>query len=500
MAQINLGLSHVVDAQNKAESQELAVLAEKTSIGPVVVDYAQLRNAMGVIVGSSGSGKTTLMNEIFRQMAGYIPSHAISFHGDLKGAQFYLNGLSRVPETVRIGVGDWSINLFDIPQGFKKNQLRAFATEVVNKMALPRLGSRQRLELVDEVCTVLLCNGQSGEDGIFTLRELVGVEHVFDALRQRYIRSEHKSEKDMLAGVIGRLEPLVSSGAFRADNCVEVKSLLNKTCIYDLSGLDKAYQGVVASVLTRSIMRELRSMGEQNHSPIPRLMLMIDEVQILLGGDRSILEEIFQEYRKFGLGLTVATQNYSALEGEDVRVINNASLFISLANNNRREARMISRDTGLWQRFLQDRGILEGGMRVAYKQETHTFLDMRFAAIFDQNIVLNHKGMMDGRYWQEMERHQQQNWLRETVRREEANKQHAMVAQPPQHSWPSQQLHHVHGMNGSAYPTITVTQELGMVKDGVNYSYSQTATIPVDPFIRIDDELCADVIDVGLEE
>lgn len=487
MASVYFGLSHFVEPQRSAEKKSYASLVTSTLVGAVSVNYFDLRNAMGVIVGASGSGKTTLMNLILGQVSAQLPCHSISFHGDLKPTQYQNQGYGQYQqphEIIQLNKGGYSINLFDVPAGLPKEELRTFASVCVDRMGLPHLGSRQRMALVDGVLTTLLASGTFDEVGNFILHSPVGIEHVFNEMHERYSASANKTESEVLASVASKLEPLVNSGVFLTKNFIDVKELLNRSCVYDLSNVDRAYQGIVASTIARTVMRELRARHSNNPPNAPRLILAVDEVQILLGNDKGVLEQAFQEYRKFGLGMLVATQNYSSLENDHISVMNNASLFIALSNSNRKEVRKISSDTGLWPRFIQDRGFLQGGMKVAFLDVTYTCLDMRFEAITNPEIVYAHNDLLERNRWQEGERRRVQNERQRTAMQQEAQRKQMAIAsmqqpQPqygmmqPQQFAPVSHSGSVPSYVSSHAPKLLAFRTSSAVKDGVTYSCSE---------------------------
>src|SRR5699024_12022768 len=107
----------------------------------------------------------------------------------------------------------------------------------------------------------------------FILHSPVGIEHVFNEMHERYSASANKTESEVLASVASKLEPLVNSGVFLTKNFIDVKEILNRSCVYDLSNVDRAYQRIVASTIARTVMREVRARHSTNPPHAPRMIL-----------------------------------------------------------------------------------------------------------------------------------------------------------------------------------------------------------------------------------
>jgi hypothetical protein len=76
-----------------------------------------------------------------------------------------------------------------------------------------------------------------------------------------------------------------------------------------------------------------------------RLFIIIDEVQKLVaGGGAEILDILFREARKFGLGMILGTQSASNLT-KDIRA--NASCWLALLHNEIEEARRTAPNIGV---------------------------------------------------------------------------------------------------------------------------------------------------------
>jgi hypothetical protein len=137
---------------------------------------------------------------------------------------------------------------------------------------------------------------------------------------------------------------------FHRRQYIGLSALLKGAVRLDLSALEDGEKMVVTETLLRRIFAALQAQGHIPVKPVDdterfRLFIIIDEVQKLVaGGGAEILDILFREARKFGLGLILGTQSASNLT-EDIRA--NASAKLALLHNHMDEAKRIAPNIGV---------------------------------------------------------------------------------------------------------------------------------------------------------
>lgn len=291
-------------------------------------------NGFKLVLGGSGAGKTFALRLIAERVHKYgIPVLIFDFHGDVQVPDIRDELLSSGTDSVR-GLNPMELDGACARQSGLYDQ-RGALQEMITR-ACPMLGHRQRNALIEAMEQVYAKAGIMDNDPATwgnappTFADLMGV-----------------IEDD---GLRAATRTLFGHPIFQRGANVGVDELLQRSTRLDLSKLSDDVRFITVETLLQRIFRALRM-----REPIPvdpandkerfRLFIIIDEVQILsLGGGVNILDTLFREARKFGIGMILGTQSASNLT-KDVRA--NASSWLVLLHNELDEAKKTAPNIGV---------------------------------------------------------------------------------------------------------------------------------------------------------
>jgi hypothetical protein len=213
--------------------------------------------------------------------------------------------------------------------------------------AVPALGHRQGAILRDAIEQAYLDAGFKDADPSTWKRPPPTFNDVVEILSGWAEDDARKSQRTSIEGCIAAVQEIFEHPIFLRSEHISIDDILSKSMRLDLSRLSDEVRYITAETLLRKIFRILRLKG-----PIPvqpqsdrerfRLFVVIDEAKILStgGGDPDspdrILNLLFTESRKFGLGMILASQ-MSDHFGSEVKA--NAATWLVMKPMDIREAR-----------------------------------------------------------------------------------------------------------------------------------------------------------------
>ncbi len=291
-------------------------------------------NGFKLAVGGSGAGKTFALRIEAEQIhkAG-IPVLVLDFHGDVEVPGIPTQLLSSGTDSTH-GINPMELDGACARQSGLYDQ-RGTLIEMITR-ACPMLGHRQRNALIEAMEQVYIKAGiLDGDPATWdrappTFRELVGV-----------------IEDD---GLKAATRTLFGHPIFQRSQHVRNSELLSRSTRLDLSKLSDDVRFIATETILQRLFRDLRMRGSIPVRPASdkdkfRLFVIIDEVQILsLGGGVNVLDVLFREARKFGLGMILGTQSASNLT-KDCRA--NASSWLVLLHNEMAEAKQTAPNIGV---------------------------------------------------------------------------------------------------------------------------------------------------------
>ena len=137
--------------------------------------------------------------------------------------------------------------------------------------------------------------------------------------------SKSSSERNALKHMYSRLRPLAE---FASSSGISFENILNGVNSFSLSGL--VNRDAQAIYIHELLKRVYRAMHKRERERGIGLYIIIDEAQFVLegyGGESSLIRKIFEEGRKYGIGVIIATHMATNLPKQ---VIANAATFITM--------------------------------------------------------------------------------------------------------------------------------------------------------------------------
>jgi hypothetical protein len=324
---------------------EIPLGVEVNSQAPVSWTPGKQSNGFILVLGASGSGKTEALKVIGNGVAHYgVPVLVLDFHGDVifPGLRSVLmsSGTSSV-----IGINPMELDSKSAEETGLYDQRKTLRDMIRN--AVPALGHRQNAilrEAIDEAYSDAGFDDANPETWNRAPPTFADVEAI---LNEWAADDTKRSQRSAIEGCSAAIQEIFEHPIFHRKEHVSVDEILSSNVRLDLSKLPDEVRYVTAETLLRKIFRTLRLMG-----PIPvqptddrqrfRIFVVIDEAKILSTGagdpdapDR-ILNLLFTEARKFGLGMILASQ-MSDHFGSEVKA--NAATWLVLKPMDMREAK-----------------------------------------------------------------------------------------------------------------------------------------------------------------
>lgn len=337
----------LVDVRQAATSEKLdpRLMAVKLASGVSWQPGAQ-SNGFFLIVGGSGAGKTEAIKTVGAGVRDYgVPVLTFDFHGDVAVPGSTPILLASGSES-KLGVNP--LELYDASAGRQGlyDQRRAFCALV--RRACPALGHKQANLLKTALEAVYLHAGIIDTDPSTWSRTPPNMAALMRELDQ--IAEDDANKANVVEGLLAVAGDLFGHPIFHREQFVSIDALLTQSIRLDLSALEDSEKMVVTETLLRRIFAALQAKGHIPVRPVDdterfRLFVIIDEVQKLVaGGGGEILDVMFREARKFGVGMVLGTQSASNLT-KDIRA--NSSCWLALLHNEMDEARRTAPNIGV---------------------------------------------------------------------------------------------------------------------------------------------------------
>ena len=274
-------------------------------------------NGFFLILGASGSGKTETLKVLGHGISEFgTPVLVLDFHGDVKFPNVESVLLSSGTSST-VGLNPMELDSHSAEETGLYDQRKVIREMIRN--AVPALGHRQGSILRDAVQEAYASRGfKDGDPSTWRLLPPT-FSDVVEILSKWCRDDSRKSQRSLIEGCISAVQEIFEHPIFQRCEHVSVARILAKSVRLDLSRLGDQVRYITAETLLRKIFRVLRLKG-----PIPvqpkddrerfRLFVLIDEAKILStgGGDPDspdrVLNLLFSEARKFGLGMILASQ------------------------------------------------------------------------------------------------------------------------------------------------------------------------------------------------
>lgn len=308
------------EANENSESTFLSVFLGNTRRGktPCYWEAAKQPNGFFLILGASGSGKTETLKVIASEIHHFgIPSVIFDFHGDviLDGAKDYM--LSHGPASTH-GINPMELDSIDPADGGVYAQVNILLSML--KACIPSLGHRQWRIIKNTLNNAYEEAGISDRDINTWTRQPPNFGNVLSMLESQVDDdSISSSQRNIISSAYDAVSRVFEHPIFDKEQLISMDDLLSASHHLNLAHLEEDIRFVVTDTLLRKIARALKSKGNipvqpQNDYERFRLFVIIDEAKILsLGGKNrdasgAVLNTLATEYRKFGLGMILASQ------------------------------------------------------------------------------------------------------------------------------------------------------------------------------------------------
>ena len=284
---------------------------------PIAWAPGKQSNGFFLILGASGSGKTETLKVLGKGIADYgVPVLVLDFHGDVQFPGLRSVLLSSGTAST-IGVNPMELDSQSAEETGLYDQRKVIRDMIRN--AVPALGHRQGAILRDAIEEAYTRAGFSDSDPATWKNSPPTFADVQDILAQWADDDARKSQRTSIEGCLAAVQEIFEHPIFQRRDHVSVNEILSSNVRLDLSKLTDEVRYIAAETLLRKIFRVLRLMGPIPVQPIDdrqrfRLFVVIDEAKILStgGGDpdspERILNQLFTEARKFGVGMVLASQ------------------------------------------------------------------------------------------------------------------------------------------------------------------------------------------------
>ncbi len=341
-----LGPGEVVGADKQCPvTLEIQLGEEFNTKGLVKWAPGRQSNGFFLILGASGSGKTETLKVLGKGVIDYgVPVLVFDFHGDV-----IFPGLKSVlissGTSSTVGINPMELDSQSAEETGLYDQRKVIRDMIKN--AVPALGHRQNAILRDAIEDAYTAAGFVDSDPSTWRNPPPTFADVEDILGAWAEDDHRKSQRSAIEGCLAAVQEIFEHPIFHRGEHVSIEEILSSNVRLDLSKLTDEVRYIVAETMLRKIFRVLRLKG-----PIPvqptddhqrfRLFVVIDEAKILStgGGDPDspdrILNLLFTEARKFGLGMILASQ-MSDHFGSEVKA--NAATWLGLRPMDVKEAK-----------------------------------------------------------------------------------------------------------------------------------------------------------------
>lgn len=303
--------------QNVANLLEVTLGQETNTKQAVAWAPGKQSNGFFLILGASGSGKTETLKVLGKGIGDYgVPVLVLDFHGDVQFPGLRSVLLSSGTSSVT-GVNPMELDSQSAEETGLYDQRKVIRDMIRN--AVPALGHRQGAILRDAIEEAYSRAGFNDSDPATWRNAAPTFADVQEILADWADDDSRKSQRSSIEGCLAAVQEIFEHPIFQRREHVSVEEILSSSVRLDLSKLTDEVRYITAETLLRKIFRVLRLMGPIPVQPVDdrqrfRLFVVIDEAKILStgGGDpdapERILNQLFTEARKFGLGMVLASQ------------------------------------------------------------------------------------------------------------------------------------------------------------------------------------------------
>jgi hypothetical protein len=297
------------------------------------------------IVGSAGTGKTQTVKAILKEFVKQgIPYIVFDFRNDYVPIKSSTSDFGSVLDLSHISINPLELDGSNSPRDQKYQ-----VSDIIDLVYT--IGERQIAYIRDAIRLSYEDNGiNEDKEGTWAYPSPTFAD--IQQNLERLAEEGSRTEKDSIKGIFARLDPIFDYGIFSAKTVMPFEDLIKGRTIVNLGVLlNDNLKAVVCEFLLRKLRYYLYSLPESRE---PRLFIVIDEAHRLKYEKTSSTGQLLKEARKYGVGLTLSTQD--PVDFPDL-VYNNIGAILSLQLTDPKYAKSIAEHLGGrvgWQSVKND--------------------------------------------------------------------------------------------------------------------------------------------------
>jgi Cdc6-like AAA superfamily ATPase len=260
----------------------------------VIWHLSKEKNPHLLVVGTTGSGKTVTLKAIIYELKKYhIPCLILDFHDEYTEVDLAIN--------IREGISINPLELSGRPPMDTKFETTSILREIYG------LGDQQEAYLRKAIQKGYDDAGIRDDDKSTWSLPVPNFAHVKTNLEQML---EDSVSRSVATTLLNRLEPIFDIEIFSKEKTIEFGNLIDRTTAIQLKDLPTEEVKTAASdFFLRRLWYHITKMGWKESKDL-RLYCVIDEGH-RLAYEKSPLDQLLREARKYGVGIILASQRPS---------------------------------------------------------------------------------------------------------------------------------------------------------------------------------------------
>lgn len=287
-----------------------------------------------VIVGSAGTGKTQTVQAVLQEFARQsIPYIVFDFRNDYVPIKSSSSKFGMV-----LDLGNISINPLELDGNNPPRDQKYQVSDIIDLVYT--IGERQIGYIRDAIKLSYESKGIY-EDDEASWKQVPPTFTDIQENLEHLAEEGGRTEKESIKGIFARLNPIFDYGIFSSKTIMPFEDLVKSRTVVNLGILpNDNLKAVVCEFLLRKLRYYLYGLPESRE---PRLFIIIDEAHRLKYEKSSSTGQLLKEARKYGVGLTLSTQD--PVDFPDL-VYNNIGGILSLQLTDPKYAKSIAEHLG----------------------------------------------------------------------------------------------------------------------------------------------------------
>jgi len=354
------GGKRVVETGKKIKEIGIKIYLGKSDRGrDIYWNPGKEKNPHLLIVGTTGAGKTQTLKAIIYELNRLnIPCLIFDFHNEYDFGTI-------------LDLDKITVNPLELEDESPKNRVYQISSSL---RAIYKLGDQQEAQLR------IAIRESYQRHGIYDNQKKSWNSPLPTFAEIKRILEEKKKEKNIggtIITLLNRLEPLFDVDVFSAKSTLPLTGIAQKTTTIKLKELPT---DEIRTAITEIILRKVwNHMYKAGSSSKLRLFLIIDEGH-RLAYEKSPIDQITREARKYGMGIILSTQRPSDFEEP---ILANIGAFIALQCVIEKDAKYMSKQLRCLPKDLQD--LTEKGRAIVKFSSLHDPINVKIIS-YDQRV------------------------------------------------------------------------------------------------------------------